>query len=462
MRGVTVEVSPKGQPAAALQAQASERSDPLRTAGYALVLVAVPLVTCNALRAGENANYGDVPLGLATVFLLGSWLRHGVPRGVIPAGVPLGALLLLAAGALAIVPAENLDSMLPSLRFGITLGLMPLVIMFATTTPRRLQALVDLWLLAAAANSVVAALDLFGGTNIGLSLTSIDYVGITERATGLTNHPNHLGLVAAMALPVAVARLGAGGWRALAALGLVPLLLVGVFASGSRGAFIAAAAGVVILFAFGAATRRLRTTLLLFGVPVVAFVVLIAVIGNNELLTGSVTVERLAGGGGATLSDNARRVTLSRSLGEALENPLVGDGFEEVRTAHNIYVQLLQAGGILALIGFATFAIAVVRRARRLSLASSGSPPWLMTLAAANGASIYVWLLFGMVGTAVYDRYLYVPVGVVLALGLIHRRRFAAREPPQAGSSPPSPPSRMTRGAPNRPPLAVSSMRDGR
>jgi O-antigen ligase len=424
--------------AAAARAEARERGDPLRTFGYVLVLIAVPLSTCNALRAGQNVTYGDIPLALATVLLLGSWLVRGLPRGVVPAGLPLAALLLLAAGVLAIVPAENLASLLPTLRFAVTLGLTPVIIMLAAGTPRRVRTLVDVWLLGAAVNSAVAALDMLGVTSIGTSLLSLDFVNTTNRAPGLTNHPNHLGLVAAMALPVAIARLGAGGMRGLAACGLVPLLIGGVFVSGSRGAFIAAAAGAVILFAFGTTTRRARTTLLLFGAPVVAFVVVVVMLGNNAL-AGSVTIERLGGGGGATQSDNARLLTLRQSVDKAIQHPLVGVGFVEVRTAHNIYVQLLEAGGLIALAGFLAFAGAMVRRARRLALPGSGSPPWLMSLAAGSGASICVWLLFGMVGNAVYDRYLYIPVGVVLALALMHDRWFARDQQPPRPNDPPSP-----------------------
>lgn len=442
MAGAAIEPTRRERHAAALKAEARDHGDPLRTAGYALLLLAIPLMTCNALRAGENVTYGDIPLALATALLLGSWFLTGVPRGVIPVGLPLGALLLLAGGLLAIVPAENLDSLLPTLRFAVTLALVPLVIMLAASTPRRLHRLVDVWLFAAGVNSVVAALDLLGVTAIGFSLTPLDFVNITNRAPGLTNHPNHLGLVVAMALPLAVARLGAGGARGLAACGLVPLLIGGVFVSGSRGAFVAAAAGVIILFAFGAATRRLRTTLLLFGAPIVAFVVVVVLMGNNEL-AGGVTLERLSGGAGATQSDDQRLLTLRESLDEAVAHPVVGAGFEEVRTAHNIYVQLLQAGGVLALAGFLAFAAGMVRLARGLSVASSGSPPWLMSLAAGCGASMCVWLLFGMVGNAVYDRYLYIPVGITLAAALVHRRRFRAGEVlPSVGDTPGPPPGR--------------------
>jgi O-antigen ligase len=412
------------------KAENTDSADPLRRAGYVLVLIAVPLVTCNALRASENITYGDIPLAIGAVLLLTAWLRHGHPSGVVPSGLPVGAILLLVTGAIAIVAADNTESLLPTLRFGVTLGFMPLIIMLAASTPRRVQALVDAWLLAAGVNSAVGALDLLGVTTIGTALTPVDFVTFTDRAAGLTSHPNHLGLVAAMALPVAVARLGAGGPRSLAALGLVPLLIVGVTVSGSRGAFIAAAAGVAIFFALGASTRRSRTALLLFAAPVVTFVILVAVLGNSEL-TGAVTVERLGGGGGATQSDQERALTLRESVNQVVDHPIVGSGFAVVRTAHNIYVQLLQAGGLLALAGFLAFAISIVRRARWLALPSRDSPPWLMALAAASGASVCVWLLFGMVANAVYDRYLYVPVGITLAVGLMHKRYFASLERPK-------------------------------
>jgi O-antigen ligase len=412
-----------------VKAEDTDPSDPLSRAGYALVLLAVPLVTFNALRPSENMTYGDIPLAIGAVLLLALWLRHGHPRGVVPLGLVVGASLLLATGLLSSMPAED-ASLAPALRFSVTLGFMPLILMYAASTPRRVQQLVDAWLLAAGLNAAVGALDILGVTDIGTSLTSVDFVTYTDRATGLTGHPNHLGLVAAMALPVAISRLGAGGLRGLAAFGLVPLLIIGVVESGSRAATLAAVAGVAIFFLLGVSTRRTRTPLLLIAASLVTFVTLIAIVGHNEL-TGSVTVERLGGGAGAPQSNEARILALRESITQALDNPLVGDGYSVVRTANNIYLQVFQAGGILALAGFLTFAVSIVRRARWLALPSHGSPPWLTGLAAGSGASACVWLVYGMVGNAVYDRYLYVPVGVALAVGLVHRRFFGMSQPPK-------------------------------
>ena len=408
--------------------QGPHLADLLTRVGYALVLLAVPLVTCNALRASGSVSYGDIPLALAATLLFVAWLGHGHPRGVVPLALPMCGSILVVTGFVAIVANGDVGSLAPTLRFAVTLAVMPLVVMYAASTPRRLERIVDMWLLAAGLNAAVAALDVLGLTSIGFSLTAVNYVEFTDRPTGLTLHPNHLGLVTAMALPVAVARLGSGGVRGLTALGLVPLLIVGVIESASRGALLAAGASVVILFALGVSTRRSRTTLLLIAAPVVTFAIIVAVLGNNEL-TGSVAFDRLSGGSGATQSDTERRVTLDDSLDQAVANPVVGSGFTDVRTAHNIYVQLLQAGGLLALGGFIAFAVSIVRRARWLALAPRGLPPSLMSLAAGSGASFCVWLLFGMVGNAVFDRYLYVPVGVVLALALVQGRSPAVARP---------------------------------
>lgn len=410
------------------KAGAARPGDPLSRAAYVLVLVAVPLVTCNALRATTNVTYGDIALALAAVFAAAVWLRRGHPRGVVPRGFLVGWSVILAVGLLSSMATESAGSLESALRFSVALGVMPLIVMIAASTPHRIQRAVDAWLLAAAANSAVGALDLLGVTNIGMSLTSVDFVTFTDRASGLTYHPNHLGLVTAMALPVAIARLGSGGLRGLAAMAIVPLLIVGVVESGSRGALLAAVASAGLVFILGVRTERLRMTVLMFAAPIVTFALLVAVLGHGEL-TGAIAFERLGGGGGAAQSDQERIMTLRQSLDQAGEHALVGEGFAVVRSAHNIYLQLLQAGGVLALLGFLVFAWSTLLRTRWLALSSNGSPSWLTALAAGTGASISVWLLFGLVGNAIYDRYLYVPVGVVLALSLVHVRIVLASDP---------------------------------
>lgn len=396
--------------------------DAFGRAGYTLVVLSVPLLACNALRAGGFLALGDIPLALGALLLFVAWLRAGHPEGAVPVGFAVGAFVLVGTGVLALLPAGRAESLASTVRFSLALCT-PVVIMLAGTTTRRVHRVVDAWLIGAALSAAVGALDILGVTRFGASLTSVDFVAFADRASGLTQHPNHLGLVSAMALPVAIAQFSAAGRsRGLVGLVIVPLLLIGVVESGSRGALLAAAAGVALVFAIGSSATLRRRTALLVLAPVVAFVALVSTVGGSGL-TGAVTAERFSGGGAALESNQERLLTLRESVDQVVENPLVGSGFSVVRTAHNVYLQVFQAGGVLALAAFVGLAGAVVLRARRLALVAQGElRPWLPSLAAATGASVCVWLLFGVVGNAIYDRYLYIPIGIVLALSSLYRQ----------------------------------------
>lgn len=399
--------------------------DPLTRAGYVCVLLAVPLVTFNVLRAPGNLTYGD-PLLLVGGLLLGVvWLKRGHPFGVVPTALPVGAALMLVAGLLAILPADQLDAVGPTLRFIVTISLMPLILMFAASTPSRIQRLIDVWLLGSVVNALVGILDRLGVTHIGASLASADYVALQDRATGLTNHPNHLGLVIAMALPMAVSRLTAGGARGVSALLGLPILAGGVAVSGSRGALLAAVGGVLLFFMLASGSIRSRAGFMLVAALVATLALLVLAPGDSERL-GFVTVERLEGARNATESDAERRTLLDEGIQDWWDRPFIGRGYSPVRPAHNIYIQFLQAGGVLALVGFLVFTTPILRRARRLSRPAANFPPWLSAIAAGSGASMCVWLLFGLVGPNAHDRYLYLPIGLVLALALIQRRMPAS------------------------------------
>ena len=103
----------------------------------------------------------------------------------------------------------------------------------------------------------------------------------------------------------------------------------------------------------------------------------------------------------------------------------MGEGFDVVLVAHNIYLQLIQGGGVLALVGFVVFATGIMRSTRTVTcgeLLRAGIPQALL---AASTAAMGTWLLYGLVGNALYDRYLYAPAGFVLAIGLVSRARSA-------------------------------------
>ena len=88
-----------------------------------------------------------------------------------------------------------------------------------------------------------------------------------------------------------------------------------------------------------------------------------------------------------------------------MQRPVVGHGFQYIRGSHNIYLQLLHGGGVIA------FRICAVRGCSRLTGfrlgRSEAVPDDLQSLSRASVASMAVWLIaVGMVNPAIFDRYL--------------------------------------------------------
>lgn len=416
-----------GRPFRARERGARER-DVVASALFACLVAGVSLTTWNAIRAGPTMSAGDVLLALAAVGLTVRWLRGGHLQGSAPAWLPIAGGTLLAAGLLAMYRTGIGGNLAPTLQFAGALVLMPLLVLHLTDTPRRVVLLIESWLLFVVVSSAVGIADLLLHLNIDTRLTGEQFVSVTERAPGLTVHPNALGLVAAMALPVASVRAARGAFGH--AFAFSPLhavytvvLLGGVLISGSRAALVGATVGLLITPLLQARGSRSPVTLALIVLMLggVAWV-----ISNPSVAaqSGVVAGERLTGAPSQTAaSDQARREITSSSIEETLANPVVGQGFATVRRAHNIYLQLLEAGGILALAGFSLFAGGSLLAARRLlgerssSSADSGLP-------VALAASLLVWLTAGLFQNALYDRYLYIPVAILLAMRAIHVREL--------------------------------------
>jgi hypothetical protein len=87
-----------------------------------------------------------------------------------------------------------------------------------------------------------------------------------------------------------------------------------------------------------------------------------------------------------------------------------------VKLANNLVLQALQAGGVLTALGLAVFFSGAIARGLRTSRASDG-------LGTALSLSVLAWLVDGMFQNIIYDRFLFLPVALVLALRLAGPRR---------------------------------------
>jgi O-antigen ligase len=169
----------------------------------------------------------------------------------------------------------------------------------------------------------------------------------------------------------------------------------------------------------------------------VAAVFFLNALSPESLTRVTAGLDRLVGGEQASISlvqasNAARRVAFDSALREFAQSPVTGTGYGGVREAHNLYLQLLQGGGVLLFCTFAAFALGALGRGYQLSRDERLSPD-LQRLAGALTLSVGVWLTAGLVQNTVYDRYLYVPVGFLLALSAVAARNMHT-EPPLVAS----------------------------
>jgi O-antigen ligase len=218
-----------------------------------------------------------------------------------------------------------------------------------------------------------------------------------------------------MALPVAVAQMAtASSQRRRILYGMLSAAMaIGLLVAGSRAAFGGAAAGLLSLLIIAGRDRRRVAPYVggLLGVGLISVAVALAT------HTGFITLQRIAGVDTGQNTDT--RLTYYRgALSDFASSPVVGHGFQLIVQAHDIYLQLLQSGGLLALVAFMAYLVGTLRLAWRLGH-DSVVPAALRPLVAGLASSILVWLINGLVGNQLYDRYLYVPIGLLLGLSFL-------------------------------------------
>ncbi|HWH11944.1 MAG TPA: O-antigen ligase family protein [Solirubrobacteraceae bacterium] len=441
-----------GGPAAGpVPARAAANSTGLHRAAFACLAVSIPLSTLNALRLSSSLSFGDPFLVLAGALVGLGYLGRGLPRRAIPTWLPISAAALLLAGLIAAFQGNVEADLLPAVEFAGTLLGLPLVAAVLIDTPRRLERVVEVWLLAASLSALVGAADLAAHLNIGLSLTGLDFVTYTHRATGLTLQPNHLGLVSAMALPVALVRairpVGPRGELGpkLRNLGYALALGLGILVSGSRAGLLAVVVALIALPLLQTERHRVGQ---LFAIPLVVIGLLGVVVLDGSIASslGVITGSRLTGTAAGTSESNDYRITAyGTALRQFADDPIVGQGFNVARVAHDIYFQLLQAGGIVALAGFGLFVAGAFRAQREIDRRPDRVPG--SDLAVALTASLIVWLVNGTLQNELYDRYLYIPVALLLALRQMNRRLPAAPRRQQGGAARAASPGRPARAS---------------
>ena len=393
-------------------------------------LAAVAMTTPEAVRLTSAVSVADVFLVLTFAALAARYAVERTPRPMVPRAPLIAAFLFIVSGLVTATIAGSKPDLLQLGQFVLAMVGTTLIIGWAIRDTDLAGRAADAWALGAAVSSLVAVTDFVLHTGIGPHVSGATFAG---REAGLTLQPNDLGVTAAIVMPwVAVRLVSVRSVRAMLWwTAVLTTLTAGILVSGSRSALLAVPAGVLALLLIGRGISRKL-------VPLVVTVGAIAgVVAIGARFSGSqtfVAVNRLTGTSTSVAQSDSTRVERYHvAIADFLSHPIVGVGYQSIRQALDIYLQLAASGGVLALAGFALFVAWVIASDR--ALVRTAPPGHLRNLGGALAGAMVVWLVYGLFQNGIYERYLYVAAGLTVAAGY-NRLRPAATVPAPGLESP--------------------------
>lgn len=213
-----------------------------------------------------------------------------------------------------------------------------------------------------------------------------------NRYLGLTTHPNILGFCAMLGLALTPFLLKeiSSQYRWLVAASAA-ICAYGIWISGSRAALLVAVAVAVL---YPVLARSIGAALALFGLSILPIYFVVSALGSGD--PGNNIIGRLAGGGSATASDQAREELVTTATDKFLSHPIFGNGFAQALEAHNIYLQIAAAGGVVVLVFYLLVIASVIRQPLQLGKSSQ-----LLALPA------IAYALIGPLTPLLWDRYIW-------------------------------------------------------
>jgi hypothetical protein len=367
--------------------------------GPASVLLgaAVLLLPLNGIRRGGVTASDVVLVAAAALSLLHPGLLHRPV--VLPRWFGIGLSVFVIAGALGTLTAGQGEGVANFGRLLATmLGAVVGVVLWRPGIGQ-VRRLAHAWLVGNTVNVAVAV----------TSMPALD----GRRPSGLTTHPNALGLVCALSVGFAVFVYSVGGrrdrWLAVV---FTAVSLVGMAVSGSRAAGLAT---VAVLLARCLLAGRWRAAFIgiVAGAAAWAAVVRIAM-----WLPDYSTLNRLLHPSSSVEQSNLHRLEHLRDSIAAVEaHPWTGRGFAAATFAHDVALQVAVAAGI---VGLAGFALACWPTLGALWARNAGPWRWL-------GLPPLAYFVAAAVSNNLWDRYVW------FALGLGTLAYVTARQPSERG-----------------------------
>ena len=234
----------------------------------------------------------------------------------------------------------------------------PIVIVLACMcVPRALKWLIGAYVAGTALSCVGAILGYYGQPWL------VDFIGglpVIEgvRAAGFTSHSLRLATSGVMALALACwlaiqphRGLKWFGWMS------VPVLLLGLYVSGSRGGTVAGLL-VLVLSMFMLPAVRSRIHLVVSGVGAALLGLYLLSAATVERVIGST---RVGGDDTTTVSDVGRAEVFDQGVQDFQNSPVFGIGVQFIAEAHTLYMGVLAGGGIILGAGFLLFNVGSIR-----------------------------------------------------------------------------------------------------
>jgi O-antigen/teichoic acid export membrane protein len=350
----------------------------------------VAVLAMNSLRIGSSLTISDGMFAGAGVVLVP---RLASDAGALLRGRHLPGLALIVCGALlGTMASGNASASIVNLvKLLIPLYALFLVVRLWHPSTKEIHLAGWLWIASAATSASWA-----------LVHASADY----GRPPGLSVHPNHLALTCVLALGLSLALLTSPHRiERVTAIGTCALLVSGILASGSRAGLIGAAA------AFGVTSWMLRAHLRRLLVLSIVGATTALFASSYHLFAATNALARLLDPSGALTyqSDLGRSQLLAASVHTVLQHPLTGVGLGSALQAHDIWLQMLASGGLLAVIGFVLVAADVVGPTVTMMRVT---PPSMLS---ESGRRVAVGLMVGFIGylvagcfqNALWDRYIW-------------------------------------------------------
>lgn len=289
------------------------------------------------------------------------------------------------------------------------------IVLACMLMPRALRWLIAAYVSGAALCCLAAILGYYGVPILLNVFGGVPYPS-GVRASGFTSHPLRLGTAGLMAM-------GPACWLALqprwilklTGWGSLPLLLGGLYVSGSRGPILAGVLVLVLcMFLLPTVRRRVHEVTAAVGVAVLALLFAVP-----SLAQGVLEQARLTTNTTTTVSDDGRREVLAQGLHDFQSSPIFGIGVQFIAEAHTLYVGVLASGGIILGVGFALFNVgSIIAAVQSLKLDRALGGALLATLI----GTLWYWTVADLIQT----KTVVTIFGFVVALWWISRNEDAA------------------------------------